>query len=747
MIKTTSLGRIRDFAPIALLGVTASLVLFYAVFNLERHSNEARFRELADQRIAAVRINTAAALDTIAILAGHFEVSLKRGTDRSEFSQLTAPIIDRHPFIQALEWIPRVPKDRREAFETLARQDGISGFHFTERDRDGAMVPVQDRPEYFPVFYVQPMAGNARAQGYDLGSDSVRNAALELARDSGSITSTGRITLVQELGDQYGMLVFAPVFSAPAADVETRRRSLAGYVLGVFRIGDLVTKALNSNQSGSPSQMVDVAVFDLSAAPDSQLLFPKSENRSLDALSRGLHLSSPFDIAGRQWTMLATPGPAFHTYPFYSFGFLGIALIAWTFYLFYLHSNMRRSESAQLLIRHTALSKQRLAEAQRIAHIGHIEFDDEVGMWSISEQCATLLDLQETMASANIRDFFVHADEADANRLIDALDNRVGVDCEVRVGERILHILGESPQSARQQGYFLLTLQDVTRQREAVAERETMIQRIAESNRMEALGTLAGGVAHEINTPTQYVSDNLVFLKDGIATLLDFADAAKSAELPAALAEKLDAMDIEYLKAELPSAVVQSLEGTGRIAKIVQAVKEYSYPTSTSLQPVDLNRLINTVSIVTRNQWKYVAEMVLELAPSLPQISAIEGEINQILVNLIVNAAHAIKAKPSETLGRITIRTRHVDGHVELTVADTGIGIPPENMKKIFEMFFTTKPPGQGTGQGLAITQAIVRRHKGTIAVESTPGEGAAFIITMPMSSKDPFPRSPQDEA
>ena len=722
------------------LGLAASILLFVLVYHLERASNEARFRELADQRINAVRINVASALDTVTVLAGHFEISPPDTTSREDFRRLVWPVIQSHPFIQALEWIPKVENRQRQSFEAAGRKDGIADFQFTERNPEKTLVPAQSRPVYFPVFYVQPVVGNVKAQGYDLASDPTRRAALEAASTSGTLTATARINLVQEQGDQYGVLVFAPVFQGPISDLSARQHSLIGYVLGVFRIGDFVAKTWTANQSDVSAQMVDIHLFDQSAPADQQVLYPKNGAKSLTELSTGLVLSTTFDMAGRQWKMVASPGPDFKSAPVYSLGIFAVSLLALLFYLFYLRSNMHRAEAAAHFGRQANLAKQRLTEAQRIALVGYIEFDGQSQTWGISDDCKELLGLERSVTSSNIADILVNADPEDAAALYSRLaDNgTLGMDMELRIGERVLHVMGENEQGSKQREDLLLTIQDITRRRAAAVERENMIQRIAEVSRMEALGTLAGGIAHEINTPTQFVSDNLQFLKDGVRDLLDYIDTSRSGDGGPDLSAKLAAMDYDFLKSELPLAADQAMEGTERIAKIVQAVKEFSYPTSKIMHPVDLNRLIEMVSIVTRNQWKYVAEMEFNLAPDLPHIQAIEGEINQVLVNLIVNAAYAIGERHDGTPGRITMTTRATDkSMVELSISDTGIGIPPENLRKIFEMFFTTKPPGQGTGQGLAITHSIIRHLGGGITVHSEPENGATFTITLPVARHD----------
>ena len=262
---------------------------------------------------------------------------------------------------------------------------------------------------------------------------------------------------------------------------------------------------------------------------------------------------------------------------------------------------------------------------------------------------------------------------------------------------------------------------------------EERTAQLAAVNRMEALGSLAGGIAHEINTPTQYVRDNLTFIKDNLSGLLALAQAIAEKASPEDVAAKLEAVELDYVATELPAAIDQSLHGTDCISKIVQAIKEYSYPTSKTAAPVDLNHLIQLVATVTHNQWKYVAEIVFDLDDHLPRVQAIEGEINQILVNLVVNAAQAIEGVQQDSPGKIIITTRPDGQGVLLSVSDTGIGITPENQKFIFDMFFTTKPPGQGTGQGLTISQGIVHRHGGRIWVQSIPGQGATFYVWLPL--------------
>jgi two-component system NtrC family sensor kinase len=362
-------------------------------------------------------------------------------------------------------------------------------------------------------------------------------------------------------------------------------------------------------------------------------------------------------------------------------------------------------------------------------------------VFDIGEGAAEMLGLPTDRKNGSVESILVgvHSDDREAVRQAFLHVGSVAVDLEFRIegggGRKVLHALASEPAEGRRS---IITLQDITARKIAEEERTAMIERIAEFDRFEALGTLAGGIAHEINTPTQYVGDNIVFMKESIANLLDVVGAAQTA-LPGQdgwerVSKMAAALDLDFLAVELPAAADQALDGTAQIAKIVQAIKEFSYPSSKSVHPVDLNHMIDVVATVTRNQWKYVAEMEYDLDPDMPKVSVVEGEINQVLVNLIVNAAQAIVEKGGETPGRITMRTRGLGDEVELSVIDTGSGISAANLKQVFEMFFTTKAPGMGTGQGLAISRAIIQRHGGQLTVESEPGSGACFRIRLPLA-------------
>ncbi|MGE5477541.1 MAG: ATP-binding protein [Bacteroidales bacterium] len=398
-----------------------------------------------------------------------------------------------------------------------------------------------------------------------------------------------------------------------------------------------------------------------------------------------------------------------------------------------------RQLQAALAAREIGAARHRLSEAQRVARLGIIERDATTGLWTACEHAQSLLglarctdcSLDEVLANVASESRMAAAKLAVAD--LSSLNLELAVE---QAGEtRYLRAVGCAPANEHEHGF--VTLQDISARRASEREHARLKERMEEANRLESLGTLAGGIAHEINTPAQYVGDNLAFIQNSFPKLLAVAETAGQ-EVAAGrcptLQPVMSAINLPFLSKELPEAISQGIEGVGRIAKIVQAVKEFCYPSSREPQPCDLNHMIQSAATVTRNAWKYVAEMEMELAADLPAVDAIEGEINQILVNLIINSAQAI-AEKNGGKGRIHMRTWRQDDMVAFSVADNGVGIPADRHKRIFELFYTTKPPGQGTGQGLAISSAIVRRHGGTITVDSQPGEGACFTVSLPIGT------------
>ncbi len=585
--------------------------------------------------------------------------------DRWEFFGLAESSLPRFPGIRTLAWVPRVTAEQRETYEKRAQADGLYGFRITERDAGDRPIAALSRAEFFPVYYVEPFESNQGVLGYDLASSLNGYELLNLARESGQMIATRKIELLQGTRNQAGLLTVLPIFESGTvpAILSERREKLVGFVLGVFRIGDLIEAALR--ELATPAGL-DIYIYDEGESSSDRLLHyhpsllrrDRSEPVPEENIYSGLYVSTPYDVAGRTWSIVIKPTP-----------------------------NARA---------------------------------DEVNLvpWNISA-VGLLLTAILLMYMISSRDRTRVIERSVAERTAELVESNAALETEMVERARAEEVRAE-------------------------LERE-----LRHMQKMESLGTLAGGIAHEINTPVQYVAENLRFLGESFAevgaVLNKFEGLLEAATADDVLAAPISAVnaatstaDLEYLLGEIPASIDQSLEGIKRISEIVRAIKEFSHPDAKTKSAVDINHAIETTMTVARNQWKYVAEIETDFDQSLPAIPCLPGEFNQVILNLIVNAAHAIEAVGADGKGRITISTRNIGEQIEIRVSDTGVGIPEEIREKIFDPFFTTKEPGKGTGQGLAISYTIITmKHEGTISVQSEIGKGTTFIVCLPIHIED----------
>jgi PAS domain S-box-containing protein len=267
-----------------------------------------------------------------------------------------------------------------------------------------------------------------------------------------------------------------------------------------------------------------------------------------------------------------------------------------------------------------------------------------------------------------------------------------------------------------------------------ITDRKDAEARMASSDRLESIGRLAAGVAHEINTPIQYLNDSVTFIRDGVGELLAYIDELHKATD----ARPASNEDVDYMREELPPALARVAEGLSRITEIVRSMKVFSYADQREMGEVDLNCAINSTLVVARSEYRDVADMETDLG-EIPRVTCHGGQINQVVLNLVVNAAHAIGdvIKKGGTRGRITVRTREEDGHVVIAIADTGGGIPEAIRPRIFDPFFTTKEVGRGTGQGLSVSRnVVVKGHGGELHFTTEIGKGTTFFVRLPISGQ-----------
>lgn len=288
-----------------------------------------------------------------------------------------------------------------------------------------------------------------------------------------------------------------------------------------------------------------------------------------------------------------------------------------------------------------------------------------------------------------------------------------------------------------------------------LTEHKIVEHQMAQSQKLEAVGQLAAGVAHEINTPMQYLGDNTEFLHNKVSklapllesygTILDLAEqSGDKVELVASAKENLKKLKIKSFVPQVLEAISDSRDGVKHVSRIVKAMKEFSHPGQEDKTSLDINNSLESATAVSTNEWKYVADLELDLDTSIPLVCGFPGELNQVFLNIIVNAAHAISDANdggASGKGTITISTRSDDESVTVSIGDSGTGIPEDIRQRIFDPFFTTKEVGKGTGQGLSIAHSVVvQKHGGAITCESTLGQGTTFTITLPIDGGDNSP-------
>lgn len=393
-------------------------------------------------------------------------------------------------------------------------------------------------------------------------------------------------------------------------------------------------------------------------------------------------------------------------------------------------------------------SKEKLRSIMDNLHIGVVMIDSQLGVLQLNKQMCTWfpLSLPET---SNLKDFFrdqqqeyAFTDFSTEDLFSHGKAQETSAKLSTTDGDRIFRIVvnpvfDDSGEITAAVGLF-----------EDITEKLLLERELYQTQKLEAIGQLAAGIAHEINTPVQYIGDNMRFLNDSFQEISKIWALNKQLlhalqqgeptdELVLRMEQAICNHDLPFLLDEIPHTIEQSLDGINRVGAIVRAMREFSHPGSEEKVLVDINHALDNTLTVSRNEWKYLADVNTDFDPDLPMPRCLPGEINQVFLNLIVNAAHAIAeviSRGTAKRGTISVSTRTDDGWIEIRIGDSGGGIPEAIQDRIFEPFFTTKKVGVGTGQGLAIARSVVLdKHQGSLRFTTEAGQGTTFIIRLPL--------------
>lgn len=742
--------RLSVILPMFIIILISGLV-FFQIHADQRQRSQLQFESRTDHLSLALNEAKQTFLDDLYAIEGLFMASQQ--VDRNEFRQFVSGSFPRHPGVQALEWIPRVAAAEKERYQQQARADGFANFQIFEKDASGQSIPVAQRSEYFPVYYLEPYQGNQAALGFDLGSNEARRHPLELARDNGYPVASPRIKLVQEADESFGVLIFLPVYQQgqTISSVVQRQQHLKGYALGVFRIETMVTTAWQNFDLRD----VHFRLLDISAPAESQLLFSNIPDANSAAIglsntTRGLATTisakANLDFAGRHWRLEFTPTDKFLRGIDYwearrpLLGGLLIASILGAFILIIV------GRSAMI----TQIVKERTEDLTAA--------NSELAKW-VEERRKMVDALQESEAKARTIvetavDAIICIDERGLVQSFNSAAERIfGYSAAEVIGQNI-NLLQPEPFHSEHDGYLRHYLESgqkkiIGKGREVTGRRKDGSQfpiDLAVSEVHLESKRLFTGIIRDI-TDRKLVEQELLTAKDQA----EAASQAKSDFLASmsheirtpmnaiiGMAELLDETQLTVEQREY----VQVFQSAGEnLLSLINDILDISKLEAGHLElemiDFDLREVMEkTCEILALRAHKKGLELACHLPPGTPE--RLQGDplrLRQVLVNLIGNA---IKFTDQ---GDVTLEVRAVQPttleqplKLLFSVSDTGIGIPADQQQAIFERFTqvdasTTRQYG-GTGLGLNISKRIVEAFGGKLWVESQPGQGSTFFFS-----------------
>lgn len=705
-------------ARIIALSIVAGLAVGWVsasvVAALEEDRYERAFEQAASARLAVLGGSLESTLQVSHSIVSFFNAS--NAVDRSEFATFVGPEFPLHGGIQALEWIPRVPAAERKGHEEQARREVFDGYQINERSADNSIVPAGTRDVYFPVFFLEPLAGNEAALGFDLASNPTRLAALEKARDTGETIASTKINLMQGNGERPGVLIFAPVYQNGEAhdSLVARRASLAGFALAVLDIQSLVASAVETTGGAEGAVEFDLAIFDLGAKAGERLIhsvpsdsFAPAAPQSPEDMQAGVHTALELSVGDRTWLALATPsGPAFNALLMpQPWGVAVPVFLVLVLLGFYLRAIIARNSQVNSLVEDRTENLKAILDT---VIDGIITIDSMGVVQTYNPGAERIFGFPaEEVVGMNVRMLMPQPYKQEHDGYLRHF---------LSTGEARVIGMGREVEGQRKDGSVFpmsLSVGEMTVARKRMFT--GVVRDITELKEIEGLkNEFVSTVSHELRTPLTSIKGALGLVRTGI-----------TGDLP----ERLTSMvEIAYTNAD---RLIRLINDILDMEKIEAGKMDFR------LETADLSRIVaeSVDANLAYGEEREINFVVTgEIAGAL--VFADRDRVTQVVTNFLSNAA-----KFSPRGGTVEISTRMRDQSFRVSVADHGPGIPKDFQGQIFEKFSqadSTDTRGRGgTGLGLSICKAIIERHGGEIGFESVPGKGATFFFDLPSLEPD----------
>ena len=723
---------------VIVIGLLASVILYVVTNTWEQNNLRNEFVQRANSYANAVQTSLNGNVEALVFLGDFFNNSTT--VTRQEFSSFVKSVLPRYKGIHAFSWNPLVADRERAEYETRARKEGVVDFEFTERTADNRLVKAGQRAEYVVVYYIEPLPSNRPALGFDIASNPTRLKAIKQGFRTGKLSATDRITLVQETGSQFGVLLLLPIYQQGARldTPEEREKHRKGFVVEVLRIGDAIESALK----GFPDQEVELYLYDMSADKDKRLLYCRQSGMTTnteptlteEGSQQGLYWSEIFDFAGRQWKIVFSPSHLYfkNAHRWHAWLVLASCLLLTIMLAYYLFKRTTYIAEIEEKINQEALTNRQLAREiseRELAEEKAIRFGDilERSLNEIYVFSAETLNFIQVNKGAR-KNLGYSMEELQVLTPVDikpeyTLDSFTRLVEPLRTGAKDVVVFQTVHRRKDESQYpvevhlqlvafdtmpvFVAIVIDIT-------DKLRMEERLRQSHKIEAIGTLAGGIAHDFN--------NILSVIMGYTEL-----SLNETEQGSSLHNNLQ----------------EILQAGGRAQALISQILAFSRQADNEREPIQLKPICEEALKFLRSSLPATIEIQQDLF-SDEMVMADPTQLHQVIMNICTNAGHAMRDDGGVLTIKLTDVTLAAENivdipeltpgrYLELRISDTGHGIPEEILDRIFNPFFTTKKTGEGTGMGLSVALGIVSSYKGAITVTSEPGKGSTFIVYLPV--------------